>query len=111
MPTRAPRPCTWPSGCRELTSGGRCAKHTTRNRRAPVAFYSTAAWRRFRRAFLDANPLCIECAVPTPATDVDHIIPLAKGGARLDYTNCRALCHSHHSRHTAIESSGWREGR
>lgn len=37
-----------------------------------------AQWRKFRKAWLDANPLCVECRKAgrdTLATDVDHIVP------------------------------------
>ena len=61
-------------------------------------------WRKFRYAFLMDRPLCEMCQKEnrvTPATEVHHIKPLAEGGARLDPTNCMALCHSCHSRITA----------
>ena len=36
-----------------------------------------------------------------PANEVDHIQPIAEGGARLDPANLRPLCKPCHSRHTA----------
>jgi 5-methylcytosine-specific restriction protein A len=35
------------------------------------------------------------CETPTDRLQVDHIVPLALGGADKDW-NCETLCHSHH---------------
>jgi len=37
---------------------------------------------------------------------VDHWVPLAQGGAPFDEDNLVSLCHSHHSRKTALEQAG-----
>jgi 5-methylcytosine-specific restriction endonuclease McrA len=37
---------------------------------------------------------------------VDHWVPLAQGGAPYDDANLVSLCHSHHSRKTALERAG-----
>lgn len=45
--------------------------------------YSTATWQRLRAAKLSASPLCEACIrreVVEPASVVDHIIAIAKGG-------------------------------
>ena len=72
-------------------------------------FCNRARWRRFRRVFLDRNPLCIDPfgihrGRPTPATDVDHIIP-RRERPDLWYTesNVQALCKGCHSRKTSHE--------
>ncbi len=57
-----------------------------------------AEWRKFRLSYLRKFPKCCEC--DEPATDVDHIIGLRDGGAKLDEENCRAFCHRHHSQRT-----------
>lgn len=44
---------------------------------------------------------------PTDSTDCDHIQPRNMGGSD-DRINLQGLCHGHHSRKTAVESSGWR---
>ena len=36
------------------------------------------------------------------ATEVDHIVAMAVGGAPFDQKNLRSLCKSHHSQKTAI---------
>jgi len=58
---------------------------------------------------LNREPLCRECLKQgrlTPATEVDHIVPLASGGTN-DLENLQPLCHSCHSRKTAKEDGGF----
>lgn len=64
-----------------------------------------SVWRRIRLEFLRRHPLCAECGRAgrtVPATDVDHRVPLRRGGTN-DPANLQALCHEHHSRKTARE--------
>ena len=59
----------------------------------------TRRYRRWRRGYLTRHPLCIRCAVrgrTCAATDVDHIVQRADGGALMDFTNVRALCRACH---------------
>lgn len=58
-------------------------------------------WRRFRAWYLRRNPVCVECG--RPATQVDHVAPLVRGGAHCSTENSQALCASCHSRKTAKE--------
>lgn len=118
MPTASLTPCIIP-GCAALLirgAGPRCVTHRREKERRREAwrpdrdrFYDTQRWRRFRKWFLARHPLCeMDCAQQgrvTPATDVDHIKPLAEGGAPVDEANTRAACHSCHSRRTAMEQS------
>ena len=92
---------------------GRCAEHA----RAPRVFVErprpSAAgrgydrkWRMTRARYLRANPTCVMCG--DDATDVDHIIARARGGTD-EWENLEALCHSCHSRKTAmLDGGGWR---
>ena len=117
MPRRPPAPCPAP-GCPALVAGGGgCERH--RYRRLPRAerpqarFYSTAAWRRLRQHVLAAHPLCGDCATAgrtTAATEVDHVVPISRGGAALDEANCRSLCKRCHSRRTAASGLRWGRG-
>ncbi|MFO7537596.1 MAG: HNH endonuclease signature motif containing protein [Chloroflexota bacterium] len=61
-----------------------------------------------RRHPLCADPDGVHAArgAVVRATDVDHITPLADGGTN-NTNNLQPLCHSCHSRKTAVESSGW----
>jgi 5-methylcytosine-specific restriction protein A len=63
-------------------------------------------WQRARLAYLAHNPLCEECSrhgVTELANEVDHIVPLSKGGARLDPSNLQSLCKPCHSKKTRKE--------
>ncbi len=63
-------------------------------------------WRLCRLMYLRANPLCATCLAKgftTVATEVDHIVPLKRGGERLDVANLQSLCKPCHSRKTGRE--------
>ena len=64
-----------------------------------------AAWQKLRLKVLDDEPLCRFCmkaARVEPATEVDHIVPIALDWSRrLDRMNLRPLCKPCHSRLTA----------
>jgi len=62
-------------------------------------------WRRLREMQLNREPLCrvcLEMGFETPATDVDHIVPIRDGG-RNSLENLQSLCHLHHSQKTGRE--------
>jgi 5-methylcytosine-specific restriction protein A len=66
--------------------------------------YNTQRWRRVRAKVLNTGPLCVDCRAAgrvTPATEVDHIVPIADGGAPYALENLRPLCKSCHSKRTA----------
>ena len=59
-------------------------------------------WMAMRSLFLASNPLCVACKKTgriTLATEVDHILPLFKGGTD-DLENLSALCAEHHREKT-----------
>lgn len=69
-------------------------------------------WQAYRAAYLAANPWCLHCLLAgdsTPATDVDHVRPVAGQGdpGFWDRGNHQPLCHSCHSRKTAREDGGF----
>jgi len=78
-----------------------------------AAFYKSVAWRMLRdhRMMID-HGLCQECLNEqkiTPATEVDHIVPIrVRWDLRLRLDNTRSLCHSHHMRKT--QEDKWRYG-
>lgn len=84
-------------GCSTLSTESRCDEHRRAawQRRDRVTS-STARgydrrWRTIRARLLADEPTCRACR-RRPATNVDHIIPLEHGGARLDPTNLQPLC-------------------
>ena len=61
--------------------------------------YDKQRWRRLRRKKLSADPLCEYCPPGrvTPATQVDHIVPISKGGDPWSMDNLASSCHECHS--------------
>lgn len=71
------------------------AARRTRERESPY----DATWRRLRDKFYKKNPMCRFCdhdGIDRIGDDVDHIIPIAQGGERLDWSNLQTLCNKHH---------------
>jgi len=59
--------------------------------------YKTGRWQRLRAAVLRHDPLCRYCAArgrAEAATTVDHIQPVARGGAFWDQLNLAPACAS-----------------
>jgi len=86
-------------------------KAADKRRASPTVRGYGGRWRRWRRWYLQSvEYICRECMRHhrvTPATEVDHIVPMSKGGEQFDTDNCQALCHSCHSRKTAREDGGF----
>jgi 5-methylcytosine-specific restriction protein A len=121
MPLRSAHPCGHP-GCRALVRGKpRCPDHTTlkdEQRGTSNERGYDATWRRLREQHLRRNRACVGVIEGQRrpcgewATDVDHIVSVRDAPERrLDPTNLRSLCHSCHSRRTALDQSGWGKGR
>jgi 5-methylcytosine-specific restriction protein A len=75
-----------------------------------MSVYSTPAWRRRRKRYLAAHPTCTSC--PSPATEVDHVIPRAQlveqGVDDPDADHwLQSLCESCHSTKTATTDGGF----
>lgn len=68
--------------------------------------YNTGRWHRLRRAKLRETPLCEHCVRATVATQVDHVVAIAKGGDPWAWENLQSLCSSCHSRKTNREDGG-----
>lgn len=96
------------AGCPDpVAYRGYCTAHAgdrkRESRRAGVAIYNTKRWRILRRRVLFEQPLC-SCG--EIATDVDHVEPLADGGAAWERANLQGLCASCHSQKTRREQLG-----
>lgn len=93
MPTAAMRYCSAP-GCRELCFGGRCDSHPRRtgwrDRPSPYERGYDANYRRLRPQILARDPICTICG-NAPSEEVDHIVPLSKGGENTA-DNLRGTC-------------------
>lgn len=104
MPTK---PKTFCSKCRKLncSCGKRAARQRDQQRPNATDRGYDSTWKRFRKSYLRANPLCVDCEREnrlTPAKEVHHIIKIADDPSkRLEASNCMALCKSHHSVRTA----------
>jgi 5-methylcytosine-specific restriction endonuclease McrA len=104
MPNAAPRRChvlthppfTGRRGC------PLCEKERDRQRPPASQRGYGRQWVAFRLSYLASHPRCVTCG--SAASQVDHIQPLAEGGALLDPSNCQALCVSCHSKKTRRQS-------
>ena len=101
MPYAAPRRCPVPGHPLFTTKKcGRCEAEYRKERGTATDRGYDKEWRAFRLAFLARYPMCCRPGCDKRATDVDHIVQLRDGGAKLDWNNCQALCHRHHSEKT-----------
>ena len=71
-------------------------------------YRSSKRWQKLRRVFLGRFPACndpykIHGEPLEAATQVDHIVPLALGGARAEWDNLQSLCTGCHARKSQEE--------
>jgi 5-methylcytosine-specific restriction enzyme A len=77
--------------------------------------YDRRQWHRVKTNQLRREPFCRACKAEgksTLATEVDHVTPISKGGARYDSSNLQSLCASHHSTKTNafdMKDKDWRQ--
>jgi 5-methylcytosine-specific restriction protein A len=79
------------------------------DQRARERFYRTRRWLDARAAKLRRDPLCQACAYKgrvTPASCVDHAVPISQGGALTDDSQLVSMCKPCHSRKTLLERTG-----
>jgi 5-methylcytosine-specific restriction enzyme A len=104
VPIAVPRHCPRPGHPAFL--GRRCplCEREYDKRRGPPSQRGYGRdWLAFRADFLLRHPRCCVPGCDQPATQVDHIVALRDGGARLDPANCRPMCVRHHSRRTITD--------
>lgn len=116
MPVAAPRPCSFPT-CSVLVrdGSGRCAKHPREQwtKVTPTKRITGRRLQAMRAALFSRDPLCAECkrqGLVTPATQRDHIVPLAEGGPD-DETNEQGLCDDCHEVKSQAEAARGRSRR
>lgn len=110
MPNRPPIVCARP-GCHGLVHAGKCTvcggqrrpndRLYDDHRGSSAARGYDARWQKVRAQVLGTNPLCVVCG--TLADDVDHITPIAQGGAVLNAENLQPLCRRCHNQKTRRE--------
>jgi 5-methylcytosine-specific restriction protein A len=113
MPAKPLRECKH-AGCHELTRDGLCQAHALQHQREKDARRDTPAergyddtWRKVRLMALKRDHyICQRCGVGG-ANEVDHIVPISRGGDRLRLDNLQTLCHRCHSKKTATEDGGF----
>ena len=111
MPYAAPSHCEG-AGCNQLAEPGKrlCSNHSIINypkMKTSLRGYD-GDWLKVRMRVLRRQPWCAIChseGLVTIATEVDHIIPMAKGGARLDLANLQPLCRPCHIAKTQQDKS------
>lgn len=93
-------------GCPERTFRGYCKAHASIRRGTTTERGYGGQWPRIRARVLFDEPLCRHCAEGgrvTAASEVDHIVPLSRGGARLDRRNLQPLCGECHRAKTLAD--------
>jgi 5-methylcytosine-specific restriction enzyme A len=91
--------------CKKLYSG-RGWQRTPEEEKVHRAQYGKR-WQQMRQWLLAREPLCRQCQAEgktTAATEVDHITPLAQGGAHAA-ANLQPLCRDCHQRKSAREGA------
>lgn len=119
MPTKPRHPCN-KAACGVLTCKRFCDEHERQHRKQADAQRPsshargyTRQWGSLRRVCIACNPLCVHCKADgrtVAAQEVDHIVPLSKGGTHDEY-NLQALCKSCHSKKTVVEDGALGVGR
>lgn len=91
------------STCRKIKRDDcdRCKKKPYENiDQSNYSFYNSYRWRKKSKSFRLLHPLCEDClskGITKSSQMVDHIIPISKGGDKMDDSNLRALCNSCHA--------------
>lgn len=107
MPYAAPSRCREPGCPNYATQRGRCNAHYVPWERPSqnTRQLTRTQRRQFHDAVLAAHPVCEWPGCSDPATEADHVIPIADGGAHDPATNGRALCTPHHDHVTRLENA------
>ena len=73
-------------------------------------FRNTYRYQKFRDSYKKRYPLCAECKRNGriyPGDELDHIIPVSKGGAKYDEANVEHLCRECHQSKSISEKAGF----
>lgn len=115
MTDKIPHPCNSP-GCNQPTLKRFCNDcNSAKPERSK--WYTSYEWRQIKKAHLAEHPLC-QCAnsaycehepgecLSNHQPEVDHIVPISKGGNPRARANLQTLCKSCHSKKTRQEMAG-----
>ena len=106
MPYAPPSRCT----CGAIaTRRGRCDEHQVKawaNISARNRKLDRARWGKVAANYLRRHPQCARCR--QPAAEVDHVLPISRGGALYDDANLQSLCVPHHAEKTKAEDAARR---
>lgn len=93
---------------RQRVYGKPLSGHNTRRQRDHHdEFYNTTTWRRIRKQFIEAHPICKWCDEENKTTQaevVDHITPIKQGGDMTNINNLQSLCTRCHAQKSAWEA-------
>ena len=68
---------------------------------------SLAKWKRVRRLALDRDGYrCRACGKAAGRFEIDHVVPIAAGGAPFDLDNLQSLCRPCHFAKTTLDRGG-----
>ena len=108
MPYKPAKPCAH-HGCPKLTHERYCEEHKRAEAKRYDAYerdkavakvYGGEAWKKLRKAYRMANPLCEVCKDNgrfMPAVLIHHKLPLREGGTN-EWSNLQSLCSACHEK-------------
>ena len=108
MPTAPPARCTQCPN--PATKNGRCPDHQPKPWTNPSQRNTKInrwKWQQTRNKWLTQHPTCTHCHAP--GTEVDHITPVAQGGALYHPANLQTLCTECHTQKTKNEKQKKRQ--
>jgi 5-methylcytosine-specific restriction protein A len=106
-----PRKACFVSTCPNPAVPGesRCAAHRRSNwdryRPAHRDVYRTRQWTDLRQRVLKEQATCCIKGCEARSSHLDHITPLAAGGAPYDRSNVRGICGFHHAQRSSAQGA------
>ncbi len=110
MPKKPRTISNQPKAVRELKERKRQIEFDKHRPNSHKRGYTSSRWRKLRTMVLNRDPICSMPSCDNPATDADHVVPRSLGG-RDCLDNLQGLCHTCHSRKTAVEDSKFATGK
>ena len=96
------------AGCNKLTRNRFCEEHAAKERKeyddtraTPAERGYDSQWKKFRKIYVAAHPLCAMCEARGKLTRteiVHHIVPLEENGSKYDEDNLISICFNCHEK-------------